>query len=177
MTRIYARALYTLAQESVSTDIIAEELDVLRKSIEMCPEYVRILDAANISKIQKIRMIDTVFSGVHLYIVNLMKMLAEKRHAYLFFQCKAEYLKIYERERGIVRARIILPCAVDEKTLKNIQHELCAKTGEKVILQMEMQPELIGGIVLEIGNRRFDNSIRAKLRNIRNCMDGNLAEE
>ena len=56
MTRIYARALYTLAQESESTDIIAEELDVLQKSIEMCPEYVCILDAANISKNQKIRM-------------------------------------------------------------------------------------------------------------------------
>ena len=91
--------------------------------------------------------------------------------------CISEYMRIYEKQMGIVKARVILARPADDETLQNIRSRLSAAMGKKLELQVETDPDLIGGLVIEMEGRRFDNSIRAKIRTLGAHIAENLAEE
>ncbi len=165
-----AEALYELAREEGKTDQIAGELDLIRKCMEEYPEYQGLLDAANIGRNEKIQLLNAAFATAHPYIGNLLKILAEGRKAYLLSACITEYMRIYEQHRGIVKARVILAKPADEGTIEDIRRRLTEASGKMIELQVDTDPDLIGGMILEMEGKCIDNSVRTKLRNMRACV-------
>lgn len=174
---IYAESLFSLAEEAGKTGSILNELIIAAGCMRDNPLYIRLLDAANIAASEKACLIDNALRAFHPYIRNMLKLLAERRQAALFQDCIQKYQSIYEAAQGTARARVALPFHPDKQTLERIQAKLAEISGKMVQIQLSVDPGLIGGMMIELDGRHFDNSIRTKLRRIYAQMAGTMAEE
>lgn len=162
----YASALFDLAREASAEEIIFEEIAAIGECISENPQYLRLMDAANIDPQIKIRMMEEAFQNVHPYIKNTLKMLVERKCMAMFCGITDQYIRLYEHSRGIERARLILPCEMPESAIERFKNRLEEKIGRRVQIQVEIEPKLIGGIRLEMNGKRYDNSIQSGLRRI-----------
>lgn len=162
----YALALFELAQEVSAEEEILAEITLIRRCLSENPEYLRLLDAANIDFEIKGQLIDEAFQNAHRYIRNILKILAERRKAALFLSVAEEYARLYRQNRGIVQAKLILPCEMPNDILQRFEKRLCEKSGKVVRMQVEIDPKLIGGLRLEMNGRQYDNSLQGALKRI-----------
>ena len=92
MTRIgnvYGEALYTLTQEENLSETVLQELTALEESFAQDPDFLRLLDAPNLPKEERCRILDDCFRGkLHIYVLNFLKILAEKSYARHFEACQ-----------------------------------------------------------------------------------------
>ena len=177
LQNVCAKALHRLAEETDEAARIRDEMGLVRLCLNENPGYTALLDAAGIPLSEKTGLIDIAFRPIHPYIRNMMKLLTEKRQAKLFPGCADEYLKIYEKASGIVGAKLTAALMPDDEMLKKIKSRLENLSGKSVKMRLEIDPDLIGGMIIEMDGHRFDNSIRTKLRRICTRMSGDMAEE
>jgi len=172
-----AEELFKLAEETLESGRISEELSFVSSCLKDHQQYIRLLEAASIPLAEKLRLIDAAFQHVHPYIRNTLKLLAERRRVHLFAGCAAEYRRIYEKAAGIAEASLTLPFMPDDDTMEKLRLRLEEVSWKKLEIQLHIKPTLIGGAVREMDGQRFDNSIRTKLRRVYTHMAGNRTEE
>ena len=101
---VYGEALYTLALEEGLTGAIGAELTVLQQSFAQEPDFIRLLSSPNLSKQERIRILDETLRGkVHEYVLNFLKILTEKGYVKHFGHCCAAYEELYNHDNGADR--------------------------------------------------------------------------
>jgi ATP synthase F1 delta subunit len=83
------------------------------------------------------------------------------------FRIRAEFEELYDAEKKLLPVQITSAVALDEKTVQSIGDRISERTGQKVELSSSVDPNLIGGIVLRVGNVILDASIRNRLNQLR----------
>lgn len=168
----YALALFELAVEEKKTDAVFEQIDVLEKELSDNPDFIALLSHPQITKEEKISVVEKTFTGrIDDDIVSLFKVIVDKDRAKdilgilgCFKNHYYEYKKI-----GIVTVSSASPLKSDQK--KKIEDKLLATTGFKELkTNYIVDKDLIGGVVIRIGDRVVDSSIKNKL----DRMTGNL---
>ncbi len=165
---VYGNALFSLAVETDRIDEFYDEANSLIEVLHENPELTRICTHPQIVKEEKLQMIDDVFKGrIHDEILGLMHMIVEKNHFANMediFRYFADRVKAY---KNIGVAYVSTPTELSETQKKAVEDRLLSTT-EYVSFEMhyEVEPELIGGIVIRIGDRVVDSSIRTKLAHL-----------
>jgi F-type H+-transporting ATPase subunit delta len=83
-----------------------------------------------------------------------------------------EYNRLFNNLNGTVRAQVVTAISLDEEQKLKISQRLGDMTGKKVILEPEIDPDIIGGIIVKIGDKLMDGSIRGKLEAMKKLMAG-----
>ena len=164
---VYGQAFYTLAKDENCHRQILEELSVLDESFATEPEYLRLLSAPNLSKEERIRILDTAFRGkVHPYVLNFMKLLTEKGYIRQFRDCFRVFREEFDRDHGILEVRAVTAVALTDAQREKLSAKLAAVTGKTVRLLEQVDPQLLGGIRLDYDGRRVDDTVANRLASI-----------
>ena len=164
----YGDALFELALEQNNLDSVAEQVDILAQSFAENPDLLKLLNHPKISKEEKVSVIEQIFKG-HFSddIVGFLVIITQKdRGAEIetildYFQAKVrEYKKI-----GV--ARVVSATELSAEQRAKIEEKLLQQTSyESFEVDYSVDASLIGGMIIRIGDRVVDSSIRTKLDNM-----------
>lgn len=163
----YAEALYEVAFELNKLEEFKEEINAVSRVFNDEPKLKNIFEHPKLSKNEKKDIIDSIFKGrVSQEILNLCYVVIDKgRESYLTSISK-EYTKLSNEKQGIVEAKAITAIPMDDKEMKKLEQQLSKKLGKKVLLSNEVDSTIIGGVLVKIGDKIIDASIKGKLDDI-----------
>lgn len=169
----YADAVFALAQEKGLLDQVEQDLEILAQTLAGEPDLGLVLQNQRIDGEQKYELLKALFSGKFqdLTLDFLGLILAKNREEYLgdIILCFREAADDF---RGIMEAEIRTALELQTSDKEKLAEQLAQATGKKVRLRYRVEPELIAGAVLRIGDKVMDGSIATRLKNLREELVG-----
>ena len=167
IAEVYARSLFEVAQEHDQLDQIHDELgefaDVLAKNRDLQVFFF----SPYFSSEEKKDGVAKVIEGGNEYFVRFLELLAEKHRLPVLFRIRREYDVLWARERRLLEVAITSAVELDEETVKGIGKKIEEQTGQRVELTARVDPDVIGGLVIRVGNMVLDASVQGRLERLR----------
>lgn len=164
----YAQALYSLAQEAGQTEQILQELKTLDQAFRQEPEFLRLLSVPNLSKDERLKIVDSSFRDqVHPYVLNTLKLLTEKGYTRSFGDCVKAYAQQYNTDNGIVCVTAVSAVSLTDAQKNKLQAKLEQVTGKKIQLETRVDLSCIGGVRLDYEGKRVDGTVKNRLDTLR----------
>ena len=159
----YGRALFMITEEDSVSDKVLSDVKAAECVLKQNSDYVNLLDSPALSKSERVELCDKAFSSLDERLVNLIKILTEKRAVYLFEKAAEAYYGFYDESRGIVRVEAVTAVALTKEQADKITSKLGAKFGKKFILSNRIDPSILGGIKLRYSGVQLDSSVKTRL--------------
>ena len=164
LARKYARAIFELACEDNALKEYGADLAKVQKLYTECPELKAYLCNPNIQPEDKKSLLREVFEGgVREMVLNFLLLLIDKRRMMVFDAINAIFGQLSNEKLGIAVADVTTVEALRPEQIKELTARLESITGKQVSLREHRDPSLIGGVVVRIGDRRIDGSIKGRL--------------
>ncbi len=170
----YATALFELASEQKALDAVSGDLAAVRRAMGQVPELARLVKSPVFSREDQARALKPVLDkmGANALTVQFLLLLASKRRLFALEGIIAGYERLLARSRGETEAEVISARPLEAGELAELKNTLKAKLGREPRLQTKVDPSLLGGLVVKVGSRMIDTSIRTKLSELRVAMKG-----
>ena len=162
----YAKALFMLAVEMDKCEKILVDLNAVTSAVKENKGYIALLDTPALPKEEKLSLIDEAFSSLDECVVNLMKILCEKRLSREIFGILEEYRKLYDEKFGILRVEAISARPMSASQLSTLKAKLEKEKGKTVIITNTHDPEILGGLKLRYSGIQLDGSLKTRLDKI-----------
>ncbi len=159
----YADALFMLSEELNETEALKSDLLTVCDSIDKSPEFLKLLDTPSIPREERIDLVEKAFGTLNRNIVNLIKILSERRLTYLIHKIRDAYMVSYDISRNIERVEAITFVPLSENQIVKLQHKLENLTGKQIIVENTIDPSILGGMKLRYMGVQIDGSIQSKL--------------
>jgi F-type H+-transporting ATPase subunit delta len=164
---VYARSLFEVAQEQKKLDKVRDELGEFADAMNGSRELQVFLFSPYFSTKEKVEGLDKAVSGADETVINFLKLLIEKHRMPAIFRIRAEFDRLWEEENKLLPVRVTSAVELDSKTVSQIGDQIAEQTGRKVDLSSDVDPDILGGIVVRVGNSILDASIRNRLEQLR----------
>ena len=169
VSKTYGEALFELAMEESKLDDFMEEVKALLLTLEQNPEFSKLMNHPKIGKDEKLEVIENVFGGkMDKELVGFLRLIVSKDRYHETPDILRYFLSKVKAEKGIGVAKVTSAQALTDEQKKTIEDRLLETTQFK---QMEMEydinADLIGGLVIRIGDRVVDSSIQTKLNELK----------
>ena len=164
----YARALLKCAMETKIEDKVYQDMQALSASYIQVPQLRFTIDNPMLAKDKKETLLQTAAGGDKIQELTkrfIQLVLREDRENTLQFMA-ASYITLYRKQKNIIRGKLITATAVDASTEDKMRKMVEQRTKGTVEFKTEVNPELIGGFILEYDTYRMDASVKTKLNNI-----------
>ena len=163
----YARALLKSATDQKLEDAVYQEMQLLAKSYLEVPQLRQTIDNPMLSKEKKEALLLTAVGGqaTDLTRAFIGLVLKEDREPVMQFIANS-YVTLYRQQKNIIRGRLITAARVSPATEQKMRQMVESKTNGTVEFETEVNPDIIGGFVLEYDTYRMDVSVKAKLNSI-----------
>ena len=170
----YAIALFELALDSARLDQIAADLDRVAAMIEDSADLRRMIRSPVIRREDQARALAAIgqAAGLERLTRNFLGLLARNRRLFTLPAAIAAFRRLRAAKRGEIAAEVISAAPLDETQTAAIAAALRQAFGRDVTLHVGVDAALLGGLVVKIGSRMIDNSIRAKLQSLKYAMKG-----
>lgn len=168
LQREYGEALYLLCSEEGLDAAVLDEVTAVAGAFEESPDYVRLLNNRALSVESRLQILDEGFSGrVHPYVLNFMKILTERGAIADFCGCVEQFRQMYLKAHNIVEAKVTTAVALTDVQKQELTKKLEKISGSEVQLLTKVNPELLGGVLVEMDGQRYDNTVKHRLEDIR----------
>ncbi|HEX4078002.1 MAG TPA: F0F1 ATP synthase subunit delta [Rhizomicrobium sp.] len=170
----YATALFDLAAEQRAVDAVARDLDTLKALLAESADLTRLVRAPVFSAEQQRLGMDGVLRRMEAtpLTVRFVLTLANKRRLFALTDIIAAFEELVGRQRGEVDAEVSAARPLSEAETGELKAALKAKLGRDARLTAKVDPALLGGLVVKVGSRMIDSSLRTKLEGLRSAMRG-----
>jgi F-type H+-transporting ATPase subunit delta len=138
------------------------------------PEVKRVLENTRVSQEPKQRLISAALNDLPVLQLNLARLLVRKHRTALAGDISLVFDRLFEEQQGITRAKATTAVALNDAERSALTARLREQMGHDVILETDVDPGLLGGVVVQIGDRLIDASTRAKLTAMRERLMGAL---
>jgi F-type H+-transporting ATPase subunit delta len=171
----YATAVFELGQEQRSIEALEKDFASIRAAIAGSPDLARLVRSPVFGQEEQVRALSAVLSqmGVSTLAKNFVLLIASKRRLFVLNDIIAAFEKMVANMRGEVQATVTSARMLNDGELTELKAVLKAKLGREPRLETKVDPSLLGGLVVKVGSRMIDTSLRAKLNGIRMAMRGN----
>ena len=169
----YASALYALADEQRQTAEVAAALATIQTMIGESPDLQRLVRSPAFSSIDQTKALDAIMAkaGITGIAANFVRLVAAKRRLFALSDMIRDYNKLYDLARGLTRAEVTSAAALSDAQIAALKDQLRGTSGGKdVELSVKIDPAIIGGLIVKLGSRMVDGSLRTKLNAIRTAM-------
>jgi F-type H+-transporting ATPase subunit delta len=169
----YASALFSLAKEEQSTDQVAAALKTFDGMIAESPDLQRLVRSPIFSAAAQEQALGALLdrAGVSGVAANFIKLVAAKRRLFAIREMIVNYNKLYDFWRGVARAEATTAAPLSDAHIAALKEALKGVTGGKdVAISVKIDPSIIGGLVVKLGSRMVDGSLKTKLNAIRTRM-------
>ncbi len=164
---VYARSLFEVAKDAGKLDDIREQLGQLADAIAEEHELQVFFFSPYFSPDEKKEGLNKAITDADPIVVNFLELLVEKHRMPALMRIRRSYDGLWERENDILPVSVTSAVELDEETVRHIGERIGEQTGRKVQLSSSVEPDLIGGIVVRVGNSIIDASIRSRLDQLR----------
>jgi F-type H+-transporting ATPase subunit delta len=169
----YATALYELAKEDGAIEEVAAALRTFHGMANESEDLRRLIRSPVIPAEAQVKALDAIFAktGISGSAANFLKLVASKRRLFAIESMIRDFEKLRDAERGVTRAEVTVAHPLPEEHTADLQRTLRDITGGKEVeVTTHVDPSIIGGIVVKLGSRMVDGSVRTKLNSIRTRM-------
>ena len=168
----YARALLKSATDAKVEDAVYQQMMLLAKSYITVPQLRHTIDNPMLSKDKKETLLLTACGGDSISPLTkafISLILKEDRENMIQFMANS-YVTLYRKQKNIIRGRLITAMAVTADTEQKMRQMVESKTQGIVEFESEVNPDIVGGFILEYDTYRMDASVQSKLRDILNTL-------
>ncbi|MBN9080062.1 MAG: F0F1 ATP synthase subunit delta [Rhizobiales bacterium] len=169
----YALALFELAKEQKSLDKVAGDLKSFADLVAASPDLERLVRSPVFSAEDQVKALGAVLAkiGVSGIAGNFLKLVASKRRLFAVQDMIRDFGKLVDRERGVTRAQVTVAEPLSDSQLSALKDALAGVSGGKTVnVDVKIDPAIIGGLVVKLGSRMVDGSLKTKLNSIRTRM-------
>ncbi len=167
--RRHAQAVFQIAQEQDSLEKWQADLKELASAFGD-PDLSRVLESPKVRPDQKQDLAAQRLAGLDPLARNLASLLVSKGRVSLAAGIAAEYRDLLDDYRGVGNAEVTTAVALDSEAEKRIADQMSEATGKQIQLTSQVAPDIVGGIVIKIGDRLIDGSTRTKLSAMRSAL-------
>jgi F-type H+-transporting ATPase subunit delta len=173
--RVYARALYDAAKDENRVDAVREELGDFVEAQRQVPELRELLRSPRLDPTLKASALEELLGDGEQLVRNFVMLLAEKGRAGEIEEIARDFERIVSQEEGILDVELTTAVPLSEEEAGEVIAQIEKASGRPVVATRRVDPDLIGGIVLQAGSLRLDASVRGRLDNLRNELKGRAA--
>ncbi|MCU0441220.1 MAG: ATP synthase F1 subunit delta [Bacteroidia bacterium] len=164
----YAKSLIDLASEQQAVEVIKNDMDLLLQTANNSLELRNMLKSPVVNMDDKKAVLHKVFeSKFHKTSMAFMDIVVRKNRSNYLLQMASAYLEQYNLLNGITTATVKTAHPIDAATATEISNFIQKQSGKKVSIQATVDPELIGGVVIQMGDNLYDASIAGKLNKVK----------
>jgi F-type H+-transporting ATPase subunit delta len=167
IAEVYARSLFEVAREHDKLDVVREQLGAFADVLADDRELSVFFFSPYFSTQEKKDGLARVLVDADETVGNFLDLLIEKHRMPVVFRIRREYETLWERANNVLPVEITSAIELDEQTVKGIGDRIGRQTGQHVELTARVAPEILGGVVLRVGNQILDASIRNRLERLR----------
>jgi F-type H+-transporting ATPase subunit delta len=167
IARVYGDALFEVAKEAGKLDEVHEQLGEFADALAESRELQIFLFSPYFSSEEKREGIAKVISGGAEELVNFLELLAEKHRMPAIFRIRAQLDELWAEENRRLEVRLTSAVPLDESVVERVGEEIERKTNMQIDLASDVDEDILGGLVLRVGNMVLDASLRAKLERLR----------
>ena len=167
IARVYAEALFEVAKDKDDLDRVRDELAQFADALQEDRDMQVFFFSPYFHSTEKRDAIGSAISGASEEFVNFLKLLVEKHRMPVIFRIRRQFDELWKRENR--KLDVILTSAVelDPEVARRVGEEIEEQTGQSVELTNRVDDEILGGLVLQVGNMVLDASIRNRLEKLR----------
>ena len=167
IAQVYARALFDVARQHGKLDEIREQLAQFADALNEHRELAVFFFSPYFSQKEKQEALGRVVQGAEAIFMNFLNLLIEKHRMPVIFRIRDAYERMWEEENRTLPVEITSAIELDQGTVEKIAKQIGERTGRKVKLATRVDPEILGGLVVRVGNAILDASIRNRLEQLR----------
>jgi F-type H+-transporting ATPase subunit delta len=164
---VYARSLFEVASEQDKLDLIRDQLGAFADALEESRELQVFFFSPYFSTQEKQDGLDRAISDADPTFVNFLKLLIENHRMPVIFRVRRGYEELWEDENQLLPVQITSAVELEKGTVEQIGDRIAEQTGRKVELSSSVEPDILGGIVVRVGNSVLDASVRNRLEQLR----------
>jgi F-type H+-transporting ATPase subunit delta len=168
----YASALFELAEQDGKVAEVDAHLASFDAMLAQSPDLTRLIKAPVFSAEEQVKAITAIVerAGIGGLSGNFLKLVAHNRRLFMLPQIIKEFRRLVSRARGEVDAEVTSAHALNDQQITALKDALRASVGKDVRLNIKVDPSLLGGLVVKVGSRMIDSSLRTKLNSLKTRM-------
>jgi F-type H+-transporting ATPase subunit delta len=168
----YATALFDLARDENSIDAVKADLDRFAAMLDESADLKRLVRSPVFAAEAQLKALSAVLEKAEITGVsaNFLKVLAANRRLFAVSEVIRAFNALVAKFKGEAAADVTVAETLSDKNLEALKAALKSVTGKDVTLDVKVDPSIIGGLVLKLGSRMVDSSLRTKLNSIKNAM-------
>jgi F-type H+-transporting ATPase subunit delta len=164
----YAKSLIDLAGEQKIVEDVKKDMDLFHDTLKAYPELKAVLANPIVSHTKKIKILDELFSKrVNKATIGFFKLMITKGRGEIIYPTSEEYVNLYDAKNHIIKAHVVTATELSATNKKAMVADIEKATGCTVKLDAKVDPKLIAGFVLTVGDRQVDTSIANDLRTLK----------
>ena len=167
LAQVYAHALFEVADEHGVTDDVREQLGQFAEELDGNRELQVFLFSPYFSSQEKKDGIGKVLEGGDEHFVRFLELLAERHRLPAVYRIRREFDRLWAEENKQLPVTITSAVELDEDTVKDLGQRIEEQTGQTIDLTSNVDPDLIGGLRMQVGNLVYDATIRGRLDKLR----------
>ncbi len=167
VAEVYARALFEVALDQEKLDEIHEQLGQFADAVDQNRDLATFFFSPYFSSEEKKDALGRAVDGADPAFMNFLQALVERHRMPVIFRIRARFEQLWQEERKLLPVQITSAVTLDEAMVRGIGDQIGEQVGRTVELSSSVDPELIGGVVLRVGNVVLDASIRNRLEQLR----------
>jgi F-type H+-transporting ATPase subunit delta len=167
IARVYAEALFEVAKEKGKLDVIREQLGQVADALESDRELAVFFFSPSLSSAEKRDGIERAISGAEPELINFLELLVEKHRMPVIFRIRRRFDEMWAEENKQLDVTLTSAVELDPEIVEHVRGEIERQTDRKVQLRTRVDENVLGGLVLQVGNMVLDASIRNRLERLR----------
>ena len=167
IAQVYARALFEVATEHDKIDVVREQLGEFAETLNESHELQMFFFSPYFSTDEKQAGLRRAVTEADENFLNFLSLLLENHRMPVIFRVRREYDRLWREANHLLAVQITSAVQLDPSVAERVGDEIGRQTGRTVELTSAVDPEILGGIVVRVGNSIIDASIRTRLDNLR----------
>jgi F-type H+-transporting ATPase subunit delta len=165
--RVYAEALFEVGRDKGKLDSVQQQLGEFADAVDRNRDLQVFFFSPYLSSSEKGEGIERAISGAEPELLNFLKLLVDKQRMTEIFRIRREFDELWKHENRRIDVTVTSAVELDPTVVAQIGQEVERQTGEKVDLSSRVDGDILGGLVLQVGNMVLDASIRSRLEKLR----------
>ena len=167
IAQVYARSLFEVATEHDNLDVVRDQLAEFAEALDGSHELQMFFFSPYFSTDEKQEGLRQTVTEADESFLNFLSLLLENHRMPVIFRVRREYDRLWREANQLLAVQITSAVELDPSVAERVGDEIGRQTGRTVELTSNVDPEILGGIVVRVGNSIIDASIRTRLDNLR----------
>jgi F-type H+-transporting ATPase subunit delta len=165
--RVYAQALLEAAQEKKRLDAVRKQFDEFAAALAGSDELRRFLQNPQVELLTKQAALEDLLKGSDELLLNFVRLLADKSRIAEVEQVYGEWTRLLAQQERILELELQTAVELSDKEAAKVVGQIEKASGRKIVATRTVDPDLIGGLVVQAGSLRLDASVRGRLEQLR----------